>query len=482
MDRHSILKKEFEKLTENNVIVYKQELNDGAQKSLSEGQQMNTISSIIELLDNSYDANSSFDKIDYDEEKNNLIILSKENSNLDDIDHKVLFNFGTNHKLRTKTSGIGKYKLGLKLANSHLIDEKGTAFYGLINSKGEKKGWFQELNYENEEEYSDKKIYDIGDNFDIEEGFNFKVEFNGCKKITNDIIYKLSVQSGLRYRESLEKKERTIKIKNIVVKPQDRLYKKFRYDTSKNIIYYEPIFLKWKDIENAVSFEWVDLSKSNFEEEDYIELDNMPGKGNRPGVNVLNRAGLEICVNGVTLDYGNFLTEDFCNIQFQQSCIPFRGRINIFVGELADKLLIGSNKSLVRINKEYVKSEELKELVDLVKEAIIKVKSKNSILEGENIKEKAVSNKIIDDFCESEGYDCKFFFTKDRPAYPLFDVSNEKNSHNIYVNLNTDLKIKENSICMLITSLLYKSKKDWKSISNTFNNIYSELFSVWKKF
>lgn len=480
MDKNSIIQKALQEITDDKLCYY-QDLNDGAQKSFSDGLQMNTISSIIELLDNSNDANSIYDELFYDEKNNTLTLLSKELSNLDDITHKVIFNFGTSHKLRTKQNGIGKYSQGLKLANSNLIDKEGTAFYGLVNSKGEKKGWYQYINYENEENYTDRKIYDLNGNFEIKDGFNFKVEIDGCKKITNDILYRLSIEAGLRYRYGIENGEKTIKINNASVRPQDRLYKKFLNKKEKNIDFYDKVFLPWNGVENAVSFEWVDLTNADIEEEELIDLDNMHGRGNRPGVNVLNRAGLEIVVNGVTITYGKDVTEDFCDIQFQQSCIPFRGRLEIFNNELNDKLLIGSNKSLVKINKEYIKSDEMKEIVELVKEAVIKVKSKNSIIEGENVKEKSVSNKIIDDFCESNGYDCKFYFTKDRPAYPLFDVMSDK-SNSIYVNLNTDLKIKERSIYMLICSLLFQSKKDWKSISNMFNNTYNELISTWKKF
>ena len=335
MDKNSIIQKALQEITDDKLCYY-QDLNDGAQKSFSDGLQMNTISSIIELLDNSNDANSIYDELFYDEKNNTLTLLSKELSNLDDITHKVIFNFGTSHKLRTKQNGIGKYSQGLKLANSNLIDKEGTAFYGLVNSKGEKKGWYQYINYENEENYTDRKIYDLNGNFEIKDGFNFKVEIDGCKKITNDILYRLSIEAGLRYRYGIENGEKTIKINNASVRPQDRLYKKFLNKKEKNIDFYDKVFLPWNGVENAVSFEWVDLTNADIEEEELIDLDNMHGRGNRPGVNVLNRAGLEIVVNGVTITYGKDVTEDFCDIQFQQSCIPFRGRLEIFNNELND--------------------------------------------------------------------------------------------------------------------------------------------------
>ena len=64
---------------------------------------METISSIIEYVDNAEDSESEKVHIKYDYEEKKLIILSKENySYLDNLTYDKIFNFGVSHTLKTK--------------------------------------------------------------------------------------------------------------------------------------------------------------------------------------------------------------------------------------------------------------------------------------------------------------------------------------------------------------------------------------------
>ena len=106
---------------------------------------------------------------------------------------------------------------------------------------------------------------------------------------------------GLRYRKKIIDGITTIKINNSIVKPQDRLYEKYKDNKEKNISFHNIITYPWRNDEQAVEFTWCDLTNSKLNEDDYYEFDKPQGKGNRVGVNLLERCGLEIAVNGVVL-------------------------------------------------------------------------------------------------------------------------------------------------------------------------------------
>lgn len=430
------------------------ELNDGAMCGLSDGAKMDAKSSIIEYVDNAEDENASLVSIKIDKENHTVIVLSKEETNLEEKDCGKLFNLGVGGKLHTKANGVGKYSQGFKYAGSALIGEgnKGQVCVAVCPVSGNKWGAIQTIDYTDDEKYTDKHIL-ITDGSEIPDEYNFMVKVNGCKDISDNDIIKLGVELGIRYREKIEKGQTIIDINGAKVLPQDRLYSKF----GKRVDYHSPCYLSWNGDEKAAIWEYSDTRMSQFNDTELIDYDTTLGlQGRQQGTAISCRSGVEVAINSVTTIYDKELF-NLIGIQPQPSSSGFRGRLNILNTELADKYLKGGNKSCSTVNKSFSENEDTKEIREVIKDSYYNVIKR---YHNDAIKNKKYCTiGSLDTYCENNHFDFRFKFLSADKNVEAFTYDNIDNI--IIINENSSIMAPfktDHAKCIFIISLLVTCK------------------------
>lgn len=358
-------------------------LNDGALVNLSNGAKMEFISSVTEFVDNAEDAGASKVVIEIDNDKRILTVLSVEDTDLEMSDWERLFFLGSGKVMSTKKSGVGKYSQGFKYAGANLIGEgnKGEVVVGVRPNSNKDWGAIQHIDYTNKKKYSDKNVDLCSiDEVDMPDGYNFMVRLVGINEVKDSDIVKLMIRLGIRYREKIENGETKILIRNyekdgevseLDILPQDRLYSKMGC----RVDYHEPIPIEWNGDKEAVVWEWSDLGITRFEPNEYIDYDNprivTRGRKAETGVMSLDRSGVEIAINGVTIIYGEAETtfRNILGVSIQYYATGWRGRLNIKNLELADKYIKGGNKSNSSIDKSFSTNDDVEEIREKIKEA-----------------------------------------------------------------------------------------------------------------
>lgn len=426
------------------------ELTDGAMCGLSDGAKMSVLSSIVEYVDNAEDANAS--KISILIDDNSISVLSVEQTNLERKDYKKLFSLGVGGKLHTKKTGVGKYSQGFKYAGPHLI---GSGNFGEVRVcvkpiSGNNWSATQYINYTDDSHYTDKKIILSNDVSDMPEGYNFMVRVDGCKKISNIDIIKLQIELGIRYREKITNGITCIEINGIPVKPQDRLYSQHGV----RVDYHEPVYFSWRGNENAISFEWSDLKKTEFNDNELIDYDQTIGiKGRQKGTSVSCRSGIEVAINGVTIIPDRELN-NIIGVSEQPKSCGFRGRINILNVDLADCHVKGGNKSCSSVSKSFIEDEDTLEIRKYISEIYNKVinRYKSEI----NVEKQYYSIPELDEYCKNSNIECDFKFSnadKDIEAFVY-----EKTYNRIVINVNSGLMTpfsSDKAKLLFIISLIY---------------------------
>lgn len=447
------------------------ELSDGALNGLATGANMEFVSSIVELTDNAVDANATKIKIVINRENQNITIFSSETTNLQKENaQSVLFKLGNSGLASTKANGVGKYKQGLKYALANLIgtNNKGLGRVECRPINGPQWAIVNLIDYTNPEHYTDRNLY-FREPYLLTEKYNFVVNID-CATIPDDKeINTLIVTLGLRYRELIENDKIIIKVNDVVVTPQDRLYSKYGDRAG----YHKPVYFSYLDNPKAFRWEYSDLCESHFNELEYITYDSTMGiKGRKSGVSVTKRAGVEIVANSVTLVYDGLL-EELIDVQLQPSGAAFRGRLSINDNRVIDRYIRGGNKSKSEINKAFLIERETEDIRRAIKEAHSKALEN---YRKNNKCEKAFSNDMMNKWCDENNCETKFlFFDTDASRKTFnFDESNNIIEVNLLSNLFADMK--NNSYVMLIIALIrniYSSGS--KTIFKTLNRFESDM-------
>ena len=447
-----------------NVERVQLELTNGAMCGLSDGAKMSVVSSIVEYVDNAEDENAS--KVSILIDSNSISVLSVEQTNLERKDYKKLFSLGVSGKLHTKKTGVGKYSQGFKFAGPNLIGDGNAGEVKICVRPISGNNWSatQYIDYTVDYEYKDKDIDLSEDVSDMPEGYNFMVKVDGCKNISNIDIIKLQIELGIRYREKIENGKTHIEINGITVEPQDRLYSKHGV----RVDYHEPVYFTWKGHENAISFEWSDLKKTDFNDIELIDYDQTLGiKGRQKGTSISSRSGIEVAINGVTIIPEGEL-KNIIDVMMQPSSSGFRGRINILNTDLADIHIKGGNKSNSSVCRTFIEDENLLEIRKYISEVYNKIINK---YKSENYTNKQYySIPVLDRYCKNNNIECEFKFSNTDKDYETFVY--EKTYNRIVVNVNSNLMslfCSDFDKCVFIISLIDKCKEQ------TVEDIYKQM-------
>lgn len=408
------------------------ELNDGAMCGLSDGAKMDVKSSVIEYVDNAEDENASKVSIIVDNENKTLTVLSVEETDLEKSDYGKLFFLGVGGKLHTKKNGVGKYSQGFKYAGPHLIGEGnvGEVRVAVRPVSGNNWGATQFIDYTNDEKYTDKNIV-FTDDSEMPQGYNFMVKVVGCKNISNNDIIKLSVELGIRYREKIENGCTCIDINEVDILPQDRLYSK----QGVRVDYHAPIFLEWNGDKRAATWEWSDLRKTQFNDNELIDYDTTLGlQGRQKGTAVSCRSCIEVAINGVTIIYDRELT-NITGLQAQPSSSGFRGRLNFLNRDFADAYIKGGNKSCSTVNKSFSENEDTQAIRMRIKDDYNTVIKRYHNEDAKGKKYYSISS--LDKYCKDYNIDCGFKFSDDDETVEAFVY--EKTDNRIIVNINSGI-------------------------------------------
>lgn len=429
------------------------ELTDGALCGLSDGAKMNVVSSIVEYVDNAEDENAS--KVSIIIENNTLSVLSVEETNLERKDFRKLFSLGVGGKLHTKKTGVGKYSQGFKYAGPHLIGGGNSGKIRVCVKPISGNNWSatQYINYIDENNYTDKRITLSNDVSDIPEGYNFMVKVVGCKNISDIDIIKLQIGLGIRYREKIANGKTCIDINGVDILPQDRLYSQHGV----RVDYHEPVYFSWGGNENAISFEWSDLKKTDFNDTELIDYDTTLGiKGRQKGTSITCRSGIEVAINGVTIIPDRELANIIGVTEQPKSC-GFRGRMNILNVDLADCHVRGGNKSCSSINKSFLEDEDTlkirKHISDVYNSVINRYKS------DANTDKQYYSIPALDKYCKDYNIDCDFKFSNTNKDIEAFVY--EKTYNRIVINVNSPIMssfISDTAKLLFIVSLIDNCK------------------------
>lgn len=387
-----------------NEKTFKSTLSDGALINLAEGNKMDVISSIIELVDNAADANASKIDITYSPTENVLQVLSKEpNLTLGFNDYGKIFNLGKGNVIKTKSTGVGKYSQGLKYASAFLIGKgnKGKLHIAVKPINDKAWGMTQHFDYCSSNAYTDQKLT-REDNFSIDGDYNFMVKIEGCRNISNENILSLQIKLGIRYRSLIQTGKIVIKINNITINPIDRLYSHM----GEKVGYSGKIYLEWKGDKKAAVFEWSDLRMHDFSDTELNLYDtNLDYQAIKSNICLTDHSCVEIAVHGVTIIYDKVLKE-LTGQQIQPSSAGFRGRLNFLNTELADEYIYGGNKSNCSVRKTFAKNQDTAIIRQKVKEANI-----NAIIKYKYLnKKKSYTIPHLDNFCRQNNINVQFMF------------------------------------------------------------------------
>lgn len=431
----------------------KVEINDGSMIGLAKGAKMNPNSSIIELTDNASDAGAN--KISIIVKNERVCVLSVEKTNLKEDDYRTLFNLGAGKKTKIHENGVGKFSQGFNYATASLIGDgrKGTVTVAVNPINGKKWGAIQTIDYTNEENYTDSELY-FTDGSELIDGFDFMVDIHGCEPISDYEIVKLRAKLSIRYRQKINE-GMTILLNGGEILAEDRLYSHLG-----NLVdYHEPIALPYCGNENAARWEWVDArcygKKTNAEINDLILNDNIKVGGREIGAVCTARNGIEVVVNGVSvIECGQI--KNITGINPQPSSSGFRGRLTINDIRLADKYVIGGNKSDCEIASSFNSDIETMAIREAIGEAYRDVVSR---YKDEDIRKLKVTLPDLQKFLEKEKFNVDiqcYNNTTDTEAFCGVESDNE-----IRINLKNsffDGFSKAQSKSLFIISLLYGAK------------------------
>ena len=426
------------------------ELTDGAMCGLSDGAKMSVVSSIVEYVDNAEDENAS--KVSILIEHNTLSVLSVEQTNLEREDYKKLFSLGVGGKLHTKKTGVGKYSQGFKYAGPHLIGGGNAGEIRVCVRPISGNNWSatQYINYTDDSNYTDKRITLSNDVSDMPEGYNFMVKVVGCKNISDIDIIKLQIGLGIRYREKITNGSTCIEINGIPVEPQDRLYSKHGV----RVDYHEPVYFTWRGHEKAISFEWSDLKKTEFNDNELIDYDQTLGiKGRKKGTSISSRSCIEVAINGVSIIPDKELS-NIIGVSEQPKSCGFRGRLNILNVDLADCHVKGGNKSCSSVSKSFIEDEDTLEIRKYISEVYNSVINRYKSETNED--KQYYSIPELDEYCKNYNIECDFKFSNTDKDIEAFVY--EKTYNRIVINVNSALMSPfslDKAKLLFIISLIY---------------------------
>ncbi len=448
-------------------------LNDGALHGLAKGANMTFVSSICELADNGKDANASEITLDFSREKehNTLIIRYKEDTNLQKDEVNRLFNLGNPKKAQTKKNGIGKYNQGFKYACANLIgDNKGTVRVEVKPQNGEPWAVVQTIDYSNDEQYTDQNLYYVNPEY-LNDEYSFIVVIQGAKMPNKNEKYELKWKLGLRYRSLLVSNEMQIKINDEPIKPIDRLYSLYGDRAG----YKSPVYFPYKDNPKAFKWECSDLSETHFSENELCDYDNQHKQGVERGVAVTSRAGIELCVNGISIVEDGLLFE-LIGKQLQPSGSSWRGRLTLEDNRVVDDHITGGNKCKCVIQDSFITDPNTEEIRRAIKLSHSQYISEH-IDEFKN-KKYCSTIKALDALYQNKIVSTRFLFYYNDDTRELFCKDEANNTIEVNASHRIFKNKKEEDCAIFVWSIIrHCSNEDIKQIYKELNNFKNELLN-----
>lgn len=444
------------------------ELENGALNGMASGAKMDKFASIFELTDNVIDARGTEMRINV---RNGVLsIIAKEELDYTLETANVFFKLGRNQMARTNKNGVGKYSQGFKYACANLVgNNRGDVILEMRNRYNQHFGIKWILDYSNPQHYSDKELYEIPVNeLTLPKNYQFMVRIPNVyfKDIYEETM--LRIKLGIRYREIIEDDKCAIYLNGIKIKPIDRLYSNQNKQFLKDILYKRAEF---NINDSIVIVETCDLRNKVFEDYEYNLYDNSGIKGRNKGVNVENRRGIEISINGITIsECGNI--SSILGVSPQPSSNGFRARISA-EGCFFDKYINGANKSDCNVIKGFYYCEEMAELLEFLNKEYNDAVQRNKESDRKNYKSSFILNELMKECNINRTFGivankCEVSFKEENPNSPI--IINCKSEFFEKCKITT-----KESAEMFVYSILYGMEiTDEREIINILNDFEIE--------